>query len=112
MAMGNDGEVPSAPALSLNQIWGFLTNMGLPQPQSLLTELQRLNVNLERFAPLVDLLTEASPMLAQITDVLQQIHPDDIRNLTAALQKLDPDDVRNLTKALQDATAIGQRFRG
>ena len=109
---GFAGDPPAAPALSLNNLWGFLTQVGFPQPQTLLTELQRLNLNLEQFAPLVTLLTEASPQIAQVAAVIQQFRPEDIQNLTAALQKLDPEDVRNLTQALQGATAMGERFRG
>ena len=110
--VGPEGEAPAAPPLSLNGIMGFIQQLGLPQPQTLLTELHRLNLNLEQFAPLVALLTEASPQIAQVAAVIQQFRPEDIRDLTAALQNLNPEDVRNLTQALQGVAAMGERFRG
>ncbi len=55
---------------------GMLGQMGLPNPQALLGELQRLNGNLEAMAP----------DLKKIAAASAELNPQDIRNLASALQ--------------------------
>jgi hypothetical protein len=54
----------------------MLGQMGLPNPQALLGELQRLNRNLEAMAPDLNKIAAASA----------ELNPQDIRNLASALQ--------------------------
>ncbi|KKL18467.1 hypothetical protein LCGC14_2475220 [marine sediment metagenome] len=87
---------PTPPGFNL---WGMLGQLGLPNPDAVLAEIQRLNDNLEHLAPSMGL-------LAQL--------PELIANLTAAVARvnLDPQQVKELTAALTQASAMGEKFAG
>jgi hypothetical protein len=72
--------------LTFNDLWGFASKLGLPPPQELLTELQRLNANLEHLAPDINRLAAAGPVMAQLAQALQSRSPQELRELTQALQ--------------------------
>ena len=85
---------PAPPGFNL---WGMLGQLGLPNPDAVLQELQRLNANLEHLAPGLDL-------LAQV--------PKDLHELVEGLKKLDPQQVQELTAALKQASETGEKFAG
>jgi prefoldin subunit 5 len=74
--------------LQMSDLWGALSQLGLPAPQDLLAELQRLNANLEHLSPDLARLAQAGPALTQLAQALQSRSPEEIRELTQALQSV------------------------
>ena len=74
---------------------GFLQQVGLPVPQEVFLELQRVNASLEKAMPDIHKLAESSGALS---------------SLAAAMERFKPEDLRNLTKALQEASQTGEKL--
>jgi hypothetical protein len=95
-----------SPGPGLNDLWGALGKLGLPAPQDLLGELQRLNANLEHLAPDLNRLAAAGPAMAQLAQALQSWSPEDLRQLTQALQSM-----AKLVPELQPALDLARKIQ-
>ena len=68
-------------------LWDMLGQIGFPPPQQLLQEIQRFNANLERIAPDVHKLAEASESISRLATAVEGIKPADIQRLTKSLEE-------------------------
>ena len=73
---------PASPTL-----WDMLGQIGFPQPQQLLQEMQRFNANLERLGPDVHKLADASQAVSRLALAVEGVNPADIQRLTQALEE-------------------------
>ena len=80
--MSTGGQVPEA----------LLKMLGMPSPEKVLGEMQRLNNNLELLQPDIHLLAEA----------MQGLSGNDIRNLSAALGNITVNEFTNLVKQVYE----------
>jgi len=75
----------------------LLKMLGMPSPEKILGEMQRLNNNLEILQPDIHLLAQA----------MQGITVADIRNLTAAMSNMKPGD---MLRMLNEFTNLGNQI--
>lgn len=90
-------------------LWGMLAQLGFPNPDAVLQEIQRLNSNLEQLAPGMGLLAQLPTLLSDLTAA---VNPEDLHSLAEGLKKLDPQQVQELTAALKQASETGEKFAG
>lgn len=93
-------------------LWAMLSQLGLPNPDAVLTEIQRLNNNLEQMGPSLGLLAQIPELISNLTGAVARVNPDDLHSLAEGLKKLDPQQVQELTAALKQASETGEKFAG
>lgn len=76
---------------------GIMGQMGLPNPQAVLGELQRLNRNLEALMGRLDTLERVTPVLEKLSVSMDGIKAQDLRALATSLKEAKlPHAVRTL----------------
>ena len=100
---------PDAPAFNL---WNMLSQIGFPNPDAVLQEVQRLNDNLEQLSPAMGLLAQIPTLISNLTGAIPRVNPEDLHNLAEGLKNLDPQQVQELTAALKQASETGEKFAG
>ena len=91
MTFGPPGQ-PSTPLSEAMEKW-----LGIPAPERVLAELQRLNNNMEIMAP----------DLHKLANALDKMQGDDIRNLSAALNGIKAGDI---LRTLNSFTSLMQQI--
>ena len=84
MSMGHNDKPQ---ATGTPTLWDMLGQIGFPQPQQLLQEMQRFNANLERLGPDVHKLADASQAVSRLASAVEGVSPADIQRLTQALEE-------------------------
>lgn len=89
---------PGSQPPGASQVLDYLgKSLGLPSPEKILAELQRLNNNIETIQPDIHLLAQS----------LQGIRTDDLRNLSAALSGVK---VGDLIRLLNEFNHLGSQI--
>ncbi len=96
------------PEPPLTPSWLGSLSQIFPAPHEILTELSRLNLNMEHMGPVLEQLVGTGASLKKLTGLLEKLDPEDLKKLAGLVEKLDPKEIRSLTTALAEATETGK----